>query len=676
MSKLQDIFVNDIASEDNDDLLSVSSLGNTYSHNQSTKDISNSENTNISSSNNYNNNSKRNVPIPSGASRNGQVADLSHLASANFLSESLTENGNMTLINLAFAPATPTFAGTNGSFSPTLSVNQHYRKYSGNSLSNSPKLVASNGPTMLRSRPKSGLFLLDASNFAIAEDDDVSVQSSIDNTPRSRNADFLQQKLGQNGAVLASPYRSSSPVRNASPSRMPRSYGSKSPVRRSSSPSKSYQPFNFQPQELMLHSNNSGLSLQVKPAHRKGHKYKHSSISMNLFQEPPPALSLSNKALNVPDLYPIPNFRELILSVKPAQKFRLSWSVFHLVMALFIFVVGFKFSLPSFSTLAHLVFYDSLGSLVIVFVDIMSNFEVWNNSSIAYPFGLGRLEVLVGFALSASLIMVGFDLVSHFIEEFIILMYISEGAEPHEGEQHLSHHIHGENGSNANWFVYELVLLFTIAVTLISSNKVLAHDKINEIISTQEPNKSKGGILEEGFLSSKSSKFLTEFQKFINICTRNPTHLLTLIYSTFLVVVPLIPELIVNESAFDLNDIATLVVSLSLVYTGWKLVKTLGGILLCSYPYSDYDYHVLKSNIMDSIMAVDAFKRSHTIDKFYITKFKYDFYVVGLKVVMKGADPDEESTLRYEVDRIIRNEIKNLNEGNTRIEITIDIDRF
>ncbi|KAK6459297.1 zinc-regulated protein [Scheffersomyces xylosifermentans] len=660
---------NDASDVDDDDLSSVGSY-------QANNGFSNKNSMNPSIPSNTRTN-------PTGASSYDRPSDLSFLASANFSSDSLPDP-TYTNMNQPFTPATPTLPTYNNNMSPVPPLNGtagfNYRKYS-NPSTNSPKISSTQ-----RARPKSAVFMMDANNFAIAEDND-SVQSAIDNTPRSRMSANLPYRLGQlNNASLPpavqSPYRSTSPVRSLSPSRSARSYRAKSPVRRSSSPSKTQSPFNFQPQEVMMHSNNSNSSLQVKPAHRKGHKYKHSSISMNLFQEPPPSISKNNKQLSIPDSFPIPTFKESLSSIKSGQKYRLLWSVFHLAISLAVFMIGYKFKLSSFSTLAHLVFYDSLGSLVIVFVDIMSNFEVWNNSSIAYPFGLGRLEVLVGFALSASLIMVGFDLVSHFLEEFIILIVVSEGADAHDGEQHSSHHIHGEHGSSTNWFVYEVVLMVTMAVTLISSNFVLAYDKINEIISALEDTSSskvKGGILDTEITTSVDSfskNLWLSIRRFSRIWTKNPTHLLTLIYSTFLVAIPLIPESIVSETSFDLNEMATLAVSLSLCYTGWKLVKTLGGILLCSYPYSDYDYHVLKSSIMDAIMSLDFFKQSHGVDKFYITKFNYDFFVVGLKITMKGADADEESRLRYEADRIIRQEIKHLSEDNSKIEITIDIDRY
>lgn len=579
-------------------------------------------------------------------------SDLQMLASANFSTESLTDPSQG-------VPDTPS-PGPKYTKSPVFqpSVPTHHRANSNT-----------------RARPKSAIFMMDSSN-AISEDGSP-IQSPINNTPRSRNSIQFGQKMSYVPVDLPP----SGPPVSTNPSHTPTSPSrrSTSPIRRSNSPVK-YLPFNFQPQEVQ-----NGQNLQVKPAHRKGHKYKHSSVSMNLFQETPIAVI---QPLSIPNLYPIPNFKESLLSITSKQKLKLTWSIFHLSLSLVVFVVGFKFKLSAMSTLAHLIFYDSLGSIVIVFVDIMSNFEVWNNSSIAYPFGLGRLEVLAGFALSSSLIMVSFDLISHFLEEFIILIVVDTNEE-HDGENHSSHHIHGEHGSNANWFVYEFMILLTVAVTFISSNLILKDDRITEMISEEKVLKAlpEGGILGQPRQnqlqpsaslgsSSKDFKSLTQpaiVAKFIRMCSRNPTHLLTLMYSIYLIVVPILP----TPASFliDVNEFTNLVIALLLCFLGCKLTKSLGGILLCSYPYSNYDYHVLKAVITDKILSLDFYKNSNKIEKFFITKFNYQLYVIGLKISIKGISSDDESRLKFEINRILKKEI-DLIDTDSKLEVTIDISRY
>lgn len=407
----------------------------------------------------------------------------------------------------------------------------------------------------------------------------------------------------------------------------------------------------------MVHGNGSSQTLQVKTAHRKGHKYKHSSVSMNLFQEPPPVAVSADQTI-IPDLHPIPTFKESASSLTYEQKVKLAWSVCHLLLALVIFLVGFEFKLASLSTLAHLIVYDSLGSLVIVLVDVMSNFEVWNSSSLAYPFGLGRLEVLAGFALSTSLIMVGCDLISHFCEEFVIEWVVRDPGVDHEAQQHLSHHIHG-GGEIENMFAYELALCLTIFVTLCTSRYIVASERINDMISS----------------TTKEDANQLKIAPMLSVVLKHPTHFLTLFFAIGLAFLPILPTSFTSKIDLEINDASTLTIACLLCFTGWKLVKKLGSILLLSYPYSSYDYYNLRNEIIDDIYTIDGFKKTFTVDKLYITKFNHLLFVVGLKISVLGASVDDESRFQFEINRLIARKIASLEYTRPQLELTIDIDR-
>lgn len=559
-----------------------------------------------------------------------KVADLRFLSSANFSSESVAE-----------IPLTP---------------NLDLKRFS---VGNSPVMQGASHVRNHRPRPKSGIFSMETTGFAILEDG-----SPIQTTPRSnygRYKDVSSPSRGfpspQQQLRSTSPqrqaYRSTSPqrqtLRSTSPQRQNDQFRSTSPVHATQ-----YSPFNFQPEVL---------NLAVKPAHRKGHKYKHSSVSMNLFQEPPP--SLTTQQLGIPDLYPIPNFTESANSINHSQKLRLAWSSSHLVLSLIVFLVGIRYQILTLSTLAHLIFYDSIGSFVILFVDIMANFEVWNKSLIAYPFGLGRLEVLVGFALGASLIMVGFDLVLHFVEEFIIL--IVNGTEEHE---HNSHHIHSGHLGIENLFAYESVLIITLIWTVVTSNYILAYDRITEMIE-DVPKVKLGGLINEGSSTVRSNvyKYASTISKTTQTWSKSPTHLLTFCYSLYLMTLPILPE------TDEVNEIISLIVALLLCHTGWKLVKSLGGILMCSFPQTDYEYLLLKSRILERVTLLDFYRLFYTVEKFFITKFNYELYIVGIKLNMAGASNDDESRLLFEINRIVQKEISESDGKRNKIEITIDIMR-
>ncbi|CAK7892856.1 hypothetical protein CAAN1_08S04016 [[Candida] anglica] len=723
----------------------------------------------------------------------GPASDLRFLSSANFSSDSLpgtppTPSNN----TMAFAAPMSASSSWRGLSNPSLANSPMLGNMRtsptgpiGGSAANG------NGPNGRSARPKSAIFMMDSNSFAIAEDGSP-VQEAIDNTPRARRsfhfgagsssmANFggalpsnssaarsytpvvpMAPPMGPSGsqgapsisfAQLGGPTpprpgrrgsanssaassRSTSPVRSRSPVRHQHSRKqSMSPIRKNNlsiggggaggaAAGASASPFNFKP----LHHDSSS-SISLKPAQRKGHKYKHSSVSMNFFQEPPPALLNSyNQPLSIPASFPIPTFRESLTSVKPPQRVKLLWSGFHLSLSIAVFCLGIHLGLPTLSTLAHLVFYDALGSFVTVFVDVMSNFDVWGSSSLQYPFGLGRLEVLVGFALSTSLVMVGLDLVSHGLEEWVVEMMGDEVVEAVATEKVMdavgdataavaaaaaaagaatashgdsSHHIHHSSTPTHftlfQYTIYLSTLLLVIITTFISSNYVLLHDRIAAIVQANHqqqsdviaPPKKRGYGLLTGKNTSKGNGLDSESQSGTNSSSvtglkaitaylvsfsRNPTQFLTLAYSLLLVILPLLPELDLNV---DLNESTTLVVALLLIYNGWSLAKTLGGILLLSYPSSDYQYYLLKQRLVDSITQLESYRQSYTMSRLFVTKVNYELLVVGVRMNMKGASSDDEARIRFEVTRIIRSEVEEAakNGRNNKVEITLDIER-
>ncbi|PVH21593.1 hypothetical protein CXQ85_000575 [Candidozyma haemuli] len=125
----------------------------------------------------------------------------------------------------------------------------------------------------------------------------------------------------------------------------------------------------------------------------------------------------------------------------------------------------------------------------------------------------------------------------------------------------------------------------------------------------------------------------------------------------------------------DVDEASTLFVASTLCYAGWKLVTTLGGILLISFPYTEYDYSVLKSSVTEQIMGLDIFKPAYSLNHLFITKVNYQLYIAGVKITMKGGSSDDESRMLFEVSRIFDNAMKAF-EKDSKVEITIDIDRI
>lgn len=498
-------------------------------------------------------------------------------------------------------------------------------------------------------------------------------------TPKSQKRNsFHHQTLPSSFPTFMSPSsesrkprsRSTSPVR----SRSSRG-GSQSPVRthglRGTSPVKT--PFEFKPQDMpMMHSNSSNSSLVVKPAHRKGHRYKHSSVSMNLFQEPNPFADTSLSQEVIPSLYPIPNWKESWSSADQSQRFKIALATAHFLISILVFVTGTLMGEAAFSTLAHLVFYDSLGSFVLASVDVLSNFDVWKKPSISYPFGIGRLETLLGFGLSTSLVMVGCDLVSHFIEELVVNLAVSGDSEVTD---HGSHHIHGDSNTSSSPILYEAVVALVVIMTWVTSSFISSGDKISEMLadnSDRHRAKKAAGYLDS--LAGESPLMAERTIELFSAFLRNPMRLITLLYSTFLLISPIFPGFL-SSFKFDIDEASVLIVASTLCYAGWKLVTTLGGILLISFPYSEYDYKVLKSSVSEHIQDLDIFKSAYSMQHLFITKVNSQLYIAGVKINMIGASADDESRMIFEVNRIFQNALKTF-EKDAKVESTIDIDRF
>lgn len=211
-------------------------------------------------------------------------------------------------------------------------------------------------------------------------------------------------------------------------------------------------------------------------------------------------------------------------------------------------------SSSSLESLSHLLFYDSLGALLCVLVEGCSNFDVWGRSSIRHPFGLQRIEVVAGFALSVLLIFFGFDLISHNAKHAL------EGIGSHV--PHRAHH-HETGLSNVAASVDFTVLLALLA-TLISAVGLQNHARIGRAMR---------------FAAMDNLPFPLD-----NLLS-NPSHFLTLSCSLAILVLPLL-DLHTYEAVDKLLSLTT---ALSMLFLGIRLGKSVGAMLLMSYPGRDID---------------------------------------------------------------------------------------
>ncbi|KAI0897992.1 cation efflux family-domain-containing protein [Annulohypoxylon nitens] len=432
-------------------------------------------------------------------------------------------------------------------------------------------------------------------------------------TPTFQNNDFLSP----NSSPKSSPNMASSSSGygdNAAPIDIPNGTNGNAP-----------NPFNFQTQIIS--------TSPVKPnvGQRRGHKYKHSSISAQhqIFQEPPPRPPLA-----LPRDLPVPTVNEAWKSMSKDQRRRLYWCMCHLLIAVSVFLSAHG-SL-AMTALSHLVLFDVGSALICVAVEVLGNFEVWKRSSIRHPFGLERAEVLAGFALSIFLIFGGFDLVSH------NLKHVLEGKgghaphhpDPHEGE-----------GPRVPDGGLDMASLAAIAATLVSAYGLRNHARISKVMRVS-------------YLASLPSVL------------SNPFHFMTLSTSALMVLLPLlsIPIHMLLDSAI------CGIVAVAMFALGTRLAIAQGLMLLMSYggrsgtttttsitgnSISNASGGKNKEfGVADVVREIEAENGVEKVEEAQFWQVHYGLCMANLKLsVSKGADDAALSRLRARIASLIQNRL-------------------
>ncbi|KAI1410930.1 cation efflux family-domain-containing protein [Hypoxylon sp. FL1857] len=371
-------------------------------------------------------------------------------------------------------------------------------------------------------------------------------------------------------------------------------------------------PFNFQTQIIS--------TSPVKPnvGQRRGHKYKHSSISAQhqIFQEPPPRPPLA-----LPRDLPIPTVKEAWKSMSKDQRRRLYWCMCHLVVAVSVFLSAHG-SL-AMTALSHLVFFDVGSALICVAVEVLGNFEVWKRSSIRHPFGLERAEVLAGFALSIFLIFGGFDLVSH------NLKHVLEGKGGHTAHHPDPHEGVGPRVPNGG---LDMASLAAIAATLVSAYGLRNHARISKVMRVS-------------YLASLPSVL------------SNPFHFLTLSTSALMVLLPLLSipiGLLLDSAICGLIAIAMFLLGVRLaIAQGLMLLMSYGGRSGSGSPGKNKDV-----GVADVVREIEAEPGVEMIEEAQFWQVHYGLCMANLKLsVAKGCDDAALSRLRTRISNLIQNRL-------------------
>ncbi|KAI0502971.1 cation efflux family-domain-containing protein [Xylaria bambusicola] len=370
-------------------------------------------------------------------------------------------------------------------------------------------------------------------------------------------------------------------------------------------------PFNFQTQVIS--------TSPVKPnvGQRRGHKYKHSSISAQhqIFLEPPPRAPLA-----LPRDLPMPTLQETWKSMSRDQRHRLYWCICHALVAVWLFLSAHG-SL-TMTALSHLVFFDVGSALICVAVEVLGNFEVWKRSSIRYPFGLERAEVLAGFAMSIFLIFGGFDLVSHNAK------HILEG---HGGDGSHEGHVHEHDEPRVAMGSIDFVSLAAIAATLISAFGLRNHARISRAMRVS-------------YLASLPS------------ILSNPFHFLTLSVSTLLVMLPLFSI----HLHIMLDSIICGLIALSMFGLGVRLAIAQGLMLLMSYGgrTGSFSGRYKEFGVSDVLREIETEPSIERVEEAQFWQVHYGLCMANLKVsVAKSCDDATLSRLRTRISNLIQNRL-------------------
>lgn len=394
---------------------------------------------------------------------------------------------------------------------------------------------------------------------------------------------------------------------------------------------------------------------------RKGHRYKHSSVSMNFFQEPEVKIPL-----NIAKSLPIPDWNDLVKNLAwPRAHFQLAITCLQLITCILVFQLGHNKSWTNFITLSHFMTYDIVGSLIIIFVENVSQFEVWATGTITFPFGLNRVDVVSSFASAVSLCFVGLDLIFHMLEEFIVLFVEYDDENHDEINSQIPHSHHSEGGfelAGDDFKIWYCILFANLALSSLSLFKV--------------------------FYANKNSK----------LKTKNP--LITISYTVYLAIYPYLFDYL----HFVSDYVATCMIATFILIHGFTIAEWTSTILLLGFstttipassllhnPTATEDSNVesakapsttgsivrrsqqptiLKSQLRETIEMLPEFKAKCDLkhEDLIIAKVNFSLYIILIKMTLKGGSNEDELNLRLAIDKCIKNMLP-------CSETTIEVDR-
>ncbi|KAK9453173.1 cation efflux family-domain-containing protein [Dipodascopsis uninucleata] len=372
------------------------------------------------------------------------------------------------------------------------------------------------------------------------------------------------------------------------------------PISSSKSPPRSSSPVNIKRKPFNFQSVVASRSPVNKPNQRRGHKYKHSSVSMNFFMEPPP-----RPPPVLPTHFPIPNYDEIMHSMSRDQKIQLGWCATHFLIGMYMWLISYNSTV--LMALSHILFYDGFAAALSVLVDVLSNFEVWKSSSIRHPFGLQRMEILAGFASTVGLLFMGIDIGSHLCENFVKNVIAESQPHDHESERFFV------TGTN-------MALTLGLFATIVSSIVFRNHERVGTAVQFTYIRKLPYGL-------------------------NNPLFLTTIACSLFMISLPLLT----TEPYFGaIDNFVAVLVALSMCFSGWMTALTLGRMLLMGF--NSKSTQLILKRIRDD-------PDIKSIEESRIWQVHYSLCIINLRIKLHGSSVDE-TRVRANINRIIADVLK------------------
>lgn len=278
------------------------------------------------------------------------------------------------------------------------------------------------------------------------------------------------------------------------------------------------------------------------------------------------------------------------------------------------------------TALSHLILFDALGAMLCVVVDIIGNFEVWKRSSIRHPFGLERAEVLAGFAMSVFLLFMGMDLISHNLQHVL------------EGIGHEPHYTHPHERVSLG--EVDAAALIAILSTVVSAFLLGNHARI-------------GKAMRFAYIENLPS------------ILGNPSHFLTISCSLLLLLLPLLSI----KMYLWIDRALSCTVAVSMCILGFRLVKTLGFMLLMSYN---------DTGVVDVIRDIESDPSVTAIEEARFWQVHYGLCMANLQLRVRGTE-DGLVKLGERLTSLIKNRLGGGYVGGGQkweVSTQLNLDRF